>query len=521
MAGAGQRLRERLRAEIRRRERELRGLRERLRAELARGDAEEEDGARGLRGDPEEEDGARGLRDDPEEEDGARGLRDVLAQGDAGSAEEEEEDDDGDAGDGAGAPPVELPPLPRRSALSRAEIARYSRQLLLPQLGVRGQLRLARSSVLVVGCGGLGCPLAQYLAAAGIGRLGLLDHDVVDTSNLHRQVLHGEAQRGRPKARSAAAALRRLNSAVHYVPHCGALTPRSALRLVQQYDIVADCSDNAPTRYLVNDACVLAGKPLVSGSALRLEGQLAVYNHRGGPCYRCLFPEPPPPDTVTSCADGGVLGVVPGIIGCIQALEVLKIASGMGSSFSHFMLVFDALEGRFRNIKLRPKRLDCAVCGDNPSITCLQDYEAFCGSSATDKCRTLHLLPSEDRISVEQYRELLEQQVPHVLLDVRPQVEVEICRLDHAVHIPLSKLQEKDGEHLEYLEKRIREENQRTSDQTSLPVYVVCKLGNDSQKAVKVLQELPAKEFGSVLVKDIKGGLMAWATKIDPTFPQY
>ncbi|NXX03001.1 MOCS3 sulfurtransferase, partial [Larus smithsonianus] len=446
-----------------------------------------------------------------------RGLRERLAAvltgdvvGDVAAAEE-----------AASGFPGELPPLPAQASLSPADILRYSRQLVLPELGVRGQLLLARSSVLVVGCGGLGCPLAQYLAAAGVGRLGLVDHDVVETSNLHRQVLHGEARRGLPKAVSAAAALRLLNSTVQYVPYCGALSPRTALELVRQYDIIADCSDNVPTRYLVNDACVLAGKPLVSGSALRLEGQLVVYNYQGGPCYRCLFPKPPPPETVTNCADGGVLGVVPGIMGCIQALEVLKIASGMGSSFNQFMLMFDAREGRFRNIKLRPKKADCAVCGDNPTVTCLQDYEAFCGSSATDKCRTLHLLSSKDRVSVEEYKKLMDEQVPHVLLDVRPQVEVDICRLVHAVHIPLSKLEEKDEECLENLEKRICEEKQRTNGQTSFPVYVVCKLGNDSQKAVRILQELPVKEFGSVLAKDIKGGLMAWASKIDPTFPQY
>ncbi|NXR42962.1 MOCS3 sulfurtransferase, partial [Zosterops hypoxanthus] len=476
----------RLRAEIRRRERELRGLRERLAAELARGDTapleeEEEDG------EPEQQ----------EEEDGTRG-------------------DEGTPGF-----PSDLPPLPARSALSSAEIQRYSRQLVLPELGVRGQLRLARSSVLVVGCGGLGCPLAQYLAAAGVGRLGLLDHDVVEPSNLQRQVLLAEGQRGRPKARSAAAALRRLNSAVQYIPYRASLGPRSALRLVRQYDIVADCSDNVPTRYLVSDACVLAGKPLVSGSALRLEGQLAVYNHNGGPCYRCLFPRPPPPDTVTNCADGGVLGAVTGVIGCLQALEVLKIASGMGSSLSQHMLMFDALEGRFRHIKLRPRRAECAVCGDRPSITSLQDYEAFCGSSATDRCRTLHLLPPKDRISVQQYREVLQDGVPHVLLDVRPRVEVEMCGLQHALHIPLRDLQDRDQSSLKHLQKRVSEERQRMDGHSSVPVYVVCKLGNDSQKAVKILQELPAEEFGSVLVKDIKGGLMAWAAKIDPTFPQY
>ncbi|NXS65637.1 MOCS3 sulfurtransferase, partial [Pandion haliaetus] len=470
MAGGAEAVR--LSAEISEREQELRGLRERLAAVLAGG-----------------------------------------AAGDGGVAEATEEC--------AAAFPGELPPLPAQASLSAADILRYSRQLVLPELGVRGQLLLARSSVLVVGCGGLGCPLAQYLAAAGVGRLGLVDHDVVETSNLHRQVLHGEARRGLPKALSAAAALRLLNSTVQYVPYCGALSPRTALELVRQYDVVADCSDNVPTRYLVNDACVLAGKPLVSGSALRLEGQLVVYNYRGGPCYRCLFPKPPAPETVTNCADGGVLGVVPGIVGCIQALEVLKIASGMGSSFSQFMLMFDAREGRFRNIRLRPKKPDCAVCGDNPSVTCLQDYEAFCGSSATDKCRTLHLLSSKDRVSVEEYKKLLDEQVPHVLLDVRPQVEVDICRLVHAVHVPLSKLEEKDEEYLEYLEKRICEEKRRTNGQTSFPVYVVCKLGNDSQKAVRILQELPVREFGSVLAKDIKGGLMAWASKIDPTFPLY
>ncbi|OXB62017.1 hypothetical protein ASZ78_003188 [Callipepla squamata] len=466
MAGGAEALR--LSAEIERRERELRGLRERLAAVVA-------------------------------------GERRGAADSDAGAA----------------AFPAELPPLPARAALSAADIQRYSRQLVLPELGVRGQLRLARASVLVVGCGGLGCPLAQYLAAAGVGRLGLVDHDVVETSNLQRQVLHGEARRGLPKAASAAAALRELNSSVHYVPYCRALSPRVALQLVRQYDVVADCSDNVPTRYLVNDACVLAGKPLVSGSALRMEGQLVVYNYRGGPCYRCLFPAPPPPETVTNCADGGVLGVVPGILGCIQALEVLKIISGMGSFFNQFMLVFDALEGRFRNIKLRPKKSDCAVCGTNPTVTCLQDYEAFCGSSATDKCRTLHLLSSEDRISVEEYKKLLDEQVPHVLLDVRPQVEVDICRLEHAVHVPLSKLEDRDEEYLEYLEKRICEEKQRTNGQTSFPVYVVCKLGNDSQKAVRILQELPVRACGPVLAKDIRGGLMTWASRIDPTFPQY
>ncbi|XP_077191739.1 adenylyltransferase and sulfurtransferase MOCS3 [Paroedura picta] len=412
-------------------------------------------------------------------------------------------------------------PLPARSELSRPEIERYSRQLVLAEAGVRGQLRLSACSVLVVGCGGLGCPLAQYLAAAGVGRLGLVDHDAVELSNLPRQVLHGESRLGRPKARSAAAALRELNSAVECVPYELALGRHTALALARAYDVVADCSDNAPTRYLVNDACVLAGKPLVSASALRLEGQLAVYGYRGGPCYRCLFPRPPPPETVTSCADGGVLGVVPGILGSLQALEVLKIAMGIGTSLSQAMLVFDALEGRFRHIKLRPRDPNCAVCGDHPSVTALQDYELFCGSSATDKCRTLSLLRNEERVSVEEYKRVLDGKVRHVLVDVRPQAEVDICRLPQAVFVPLSKLQQKDEESLKFLVQRICEARQLSHENTAFPVYVVCKVGNDSQKAVKILQGLSYPELGLISIKDIRGGLMAWAVKINPEFPRY
>lgn len=417
---------------------------------------------------------------------------------------------------------VPPPPLAPRAALSRDEILRYSRQLLLPELGVRGQLRLAAASVLVVGCGGLGCPLAQYLAAAGVGRLGLVDHDVVETSNLARQVLHGEAQAGESKARSAAAALRRLNSAVECVAYPRALAEDWALDLVRGYDVVADCCDNVPTRYLVNDACVLAGRPLVSASALRFEGQMTVYHHDGGPCYRCVFPRPPPPETVTNCADGGVLGAVPGVLGCAQALEVLKIAAGLGSSYSGSMLLFDGLGGHFRRIRLRRRRPDCVVCGQQPTVTRLQDYEAFCGSSATDKCRALKLLCPEERISVTDYKRLLDSGAPHVLLDVRPQVEVDICRLPHSLHIPLSQLERRDADSLKLLGAALRKGKQESQEGVALPVYVICKLGNDSQKAVKVLQSLTAvPELDSLTVQDIVGGLMAWAAKIDGTFPQY
>lgn len=418
--------------------------------------------------------------------------------------------------------PVPLPPLLPKVELSRAEILRYSRQLLLPELGVRGQLRLASASVLVVGCGGLGCPLAQYLAAAGVGRLGLVDHDVVETSNLARQVLHDEARAGQAKACSAAAALRRLNPAVECVAYARALSEAWALELVRAYDVVADCSDNVPTRYLVNDACVLAGRPLVSASALRFEGQLTVYHCDGGPCYRCVFPRPPPAETVTNCADGGVLGVVPGVLGCVQALEVLKIAAGLGPSYSGSLLLFDGLGGHFRRIRLRRRRPDCAVCGQQPTVTRLQDYEAFCGSSATDKCRVLKLLGPEERISVTDYKQLLDSGVPHVLLDVRPQVEVDICRLPHALHIPLNKLDRRDADSLKLLGDALREGKRNSQEGAALSVYVICKLGNDSQKAVRVLQSLTAvPELDSLTVQDIVGGLMAWAAKIDKSFPQY
>nr|XP_004663919.1 adenylyltransferase and sulfurtransferase MOCS3 [Jaculus jaculus] len=415
--------------------------------------------------------------------------------------------------------PAPVSPLPPKAALSRGEILRYSRQLLLPELGMRGQLRLAAASVLVVGCGGLGCPLAQYLAAAGVGRLGLVDHDVVETSNLARQVLHGEERAGCAKALSAAASLRRLNSEVEYVPYAQALCPATALELVRRYDVVADCSDNVPTRYLVNDACVLAGRPLVSASALRFEGHLTVYHYGDGPCYRCIFPSPPPAETVTNCSDGGVLGVVPGVLGCLQALEVLKIATGLGPSYSGSLLLFDALGGHFRRVQLRGRRPDCAVCGQRPTVTDLLDYEAFCGSSATDKCRPVRLLSPEERVSVSDYKRLLDCGAPHLLLDVRPQVEVDICRLPHALHIPLKQLERRDADSLKLLREAIGEGKRDTREGAPLSLYVICKLGNDSQKAVRLLQSLT--ELDSLPVRDVVGGLMAWATQIDGTFPQY
>ncbi|XP_053093806.1 adenylyltransferase and sulfurtransferase MOCS3 [Pangasianodon hypophthalmus] len=407
------------------------------------------------------------------------------------------------------------------TSLSNDAIMRYSRQLLLPELGVRGQMNLLTTSVLVVGCGGLGCPLALYLAAAGVGRLGLLDYDEVELSNLHRQVLHTERTQGLPKAYSAAQALSRLNSTTQCVPYHLQLSSENALQLIQQYDIVADCSDNVPTRYLVNDACVLSGKPLVSASALRMEGQLTVYNYNGGPCYRCLYPVPPPPETVTNCSDGGVLGVVVGVMGCLQALEVLKIASGQKSSFGQQLLMFDAQDSRFRCIKLRAKQAGCVVCGETPTVTELQDYESFCGSAATDKCRRLNLLFAEQRVSVQEYKSVVDCSTPHLLLDVRPKVEVDICHLPVSINIPLASLEDQNADHINFLKEKISELKLQMSSELQVPVYVVCKLGNDSQKAVQLLEKMSGTELERITVKDIIGGLMAWANKIDPSFPKY
>uniref|UniRef100_A0A4W5M7B1 Adenylyltransferase and sulfurtransferase MOCS3 n=1 Tax=Hucho hucho TaxID=62062 RepID=A0A4W5M7B1_9TELE len=362
-----------------------------------------------------------------------------------------------------------LPPLKRKAALSNEDIMRYSRQLILPEFGVQGQLNLSQTSVLVVGCGGLGCPLAQYLAAAGIGRVGLLDYDEVELSNLHRQVLHGEDSQGQAKAQSAAHAVRRLNSTVECIPYHLQLSPENALQLIQQYDIVADCSDNVPTRYLVNDACVLSGKPLVSASALRMEGQLTVYNYRGGPCYRCLYPKPPPPEMVTNCSDGGILGVVPGIMGCFQALEVLKIASGQGSSCGQQLLMFDAQNAKFRSIRLRSKQATCDACGENPTVTHLVNYEKFCGSAATDKCRRLNLLSKDQRLTVQEYKSIVDNTAAHLLLDVRPLVEVDICHLPTSLNIPLSSLEDRKSEHIRVLKERIGRVKEQMSNESQVP----------------------------------------------------
>ncbi|KAJ8044323.1 Adenylyltransferase and sulfurtransferase MOCS3 [Holothuria leucospilota] len=402
--------------------------------------------------------------------------------------------------------------------LTNRDIRRYSRQLILPEIGVRGQLALSNTSVLLVGAGGLGCPAAIYLAAAGIGHIGVVDFDHVELDNLHRQILHTEQRIGKSKSGSIATSIHNLNFSVKCQPYHLQLNKDNALPLIKQYDIILDCTDNVATRYLLNDACVLANKPLVSASALRFEGQLTVYNYDGGPCYRCLFPKPPPPETVTNCSDGGVLGVVPGIMGSLQALEAIKMAAGLTVSYAQKLLLFDALFGGFRSIKLRPKKKDCAVCGETPSVTKLIDYEEFCGAGPSDKCLSLHILPPEDRITVKELAKLLEETPLPILVDVRSPVEFEICHLENSINIPLAEIEKPDD--TSFTEKVKQVSISRGLMDRDISVVVLCRRGNDSQKAIECLKTRMSSEI-PVTLKDVIGGLSAWSLQVDPDFPQY
>uniref|UniRef100_A0A182JW94 Adenylyltransferase and sulfurtransferase MOCS3 homolog n=1 Tax=Anopheles christyi TaxID=43041 RepID=A0A182JW94_9DIPT len=396
--------------------------------------------------------------------------------------------------------------------LNNDEIARYSRQIILSEIGVQGQLKLKKASVLVVGAGGLGCPAALYLAGAGIGRIGVLDYDEVELTNLHRQLLHTEATVGLTKVTSVQSYLEQLNSQIEIETHHTQLTSDNAIALLEQYDVVVDATDNVATRYLLNDACVMLRKPLVSGSALQLEGQLTVYNYRGGPCYRCLFPTPPPPESVTNCGDGGVLGAVTGVIGALQALETIKIILSNEGVLNGRLLLFDGQQSAFRNLKLRPKKPSCAVCSDAPTLTKLIDYEQFCQMKATDKDTALTLLQPNERISVRDYHdEWLAVGRDHLLVDVRGTNQFEMCQLPGTpFNIPIEDI----------LSNRRTEEILMRAQQTMLPVYVVCRRGNDSQLAVQHLVPM-FRERNLPAPRDLIGGLHAWTKTIDPSFPIY
>ncbi|KAJ2849708.1 hypothetical protein IWW36_002435 [Coemansia brasiliensis] len=391
--------------------------------------------------------------------------------------------------------------------LSRNEIQRFSRQLVMEEIGVEGQLQLRNSKVLVVGTGGLGSPCAMYLAAMGVGTLGLVDHDTVDHSNLHRQIIHTAGACGSSKVISARMTLRRLNPQCNVRIHDQLLDSSNALQIMRGYDIVIDATDNAATRYLVNDACVMLGLPLVSGSAVRLEGQLTVLNYAGGPCYRCLFPVPPPPDTVATCSDAGVLGVVPGVIGCLQAMETVKVLTGRKSMDSPMLLLFSYKAAQpFRSVRLRSRMASCAVCGDAPSITRLIDYVAFCGSGPNDKTPDLHILDPAQRVTCRELSTVLNESQRCLVLDVRDEAQFAICRLPGAVNVPL-----------EHFDRRRADLEQMLDELNGAPVYAVCRRGNLSQLAVKHIRD----ELGYPTCFDVARGLLGWQAEVDSEFPAY
>ncbi|MCH7755384.1 molybdopterin-synthase adenylyltransferase MoeB [candidate division KSB1 bacterium] len=378
---------------------------------------------------------------------------------------------------------------------SKAEIERYSRHLIMPEVAMEGQRKLKRASVLLVGMGGLGSPTAMYLAAAGVGRIGIVDFDVVDVTNLQRQIIYSTEDVGRPKLQAAEERLKGINPYLQIDTFEKRLTSENALEILGNYDIIIDGTDNFPTRYLVNDACVLLGKPNVYGSIFRFEGQASVFYAKEGPCYRCLYPEPPPPGLVPSCAEGGVLGILPGNIGMIQATEAVKLILGKGEPLIGRLLLFDALAMKYRELKLR-KDPNCPICGENPTVTELIDYEHFCGiGTEADKI----VLEPEFEISVEELKAKITGEDTPYILDVREPHEFEICRIPNSVLIPLAEV-----------EKRVHELD-RSSE-----IVVHCKSGGRSAKAVKFL-----KEAGFEKVKNLKGGILAWADEVDPSVPKY
>uniref|UniRef100_A0A0E0K6H5 Adenylyltransferase and sulfurtransferase MOCS3 n=1 Tax=Oryza punctata TaxID=4537 RepID=A0A0E0K6H5_ORYPU len=384
--------------------------------------------------------------------------------------------------------------LPAAAGLTAGMISRYRRHLLLPQFGLEGQRKLSQSSILVVGAGGLGSPVAMYLAACGVGCLGIVDGDRVELDNLHRQIIHIEAYVGQPKVKSAAAS-------------CHA------------YDIVVDATNNLPSRYMISDCCVLMNKPLISGSAVGLEGQLTVYHHNGSACYRCLHPNPPPSVTLQSCSDNGILGIR--VIGCLQALEAIKVATAVGKPLCGRMLLFDALSSHIRIVNIRRSSPTCKVCGENPVFTEEDfvnfDYESFTQFPMSKNSMTpsLNLLPENARVSCRDYKRVLDSGRPHLLVDVRPSHHFQIASIAHSINVPLSLLEEK----LPLLRDSAREVAVAAAVETTsrhCPVYVICRRGNDSQAAVQIL-----RENGFLYASDVAGGFESWAKEVDPSFLLY
>src|SRR5579862_7850604 len=385
-------------------------------------------------------------------------------------------------------------PTAASAGLSKEEVLRYSRHLIMPEVGMEGQLKLKKAKVLCIGTGGLGAPLGLYLAAAGVGRIGLVDFDVVDFTNLQRQVLFGTTDVGRPKIAAAADHLRNLNPDIQIDRFETRLTSENALDILKDYDFVVDGTDNFPTRYLVNDACVLLGKTNVYGSIFRFEGQITIFGAPGGPCYRCLYPEPPPPGLVPSCAEGGVLGVLPGIVGTIQAAETLKLIIGKGEPLIGRLLLFDALGMKFRELKLR-KNPECPVCGEHPTVTKLIDYQEFCGIRGEEAEAAASTVPE---ITPRELKARLDRGDNLFILDVREPHEYQICNIGGYL-IPLGDLS-----------KRVSELD------SSREIVAHCRSGKRSAEASEFL-----RQAGFRKVLNLKGGILAWSDEVDPSVPKY
>jgi adenylyltransferase/sulfurtransferase len=383
--------------------------------------------------------------------------------------------------------------------LSNEEIKRYSRHLIMPEVGVDGQRKLKAGSVLCIGAGGLGSPAAMYLAAAGVGRIGVVDFDVVDYSNLQRQIIHGTPDVGRSKLASAKDRLEAINPHIEVLTYETSLSSENALDLFADYDVILDGTDNFPTRYLTNDACVLLGKPNAYGSIFRFEGQASVFATKDGPCYRCLYPEPPPPGLVPSCAEGGVLGVLPGVIGVIQATEAIKLLTGIGEPLIGRFLIYDALRMRFRELKLK-KDPDCPVCGTHPTVTKLIDYQQFCGiHPAAPETSTVTASTSATEITSVELKQRLDRGDKLTLVDVREPNEYQINRIPGTVLIPLGEVPRRYAE----------------LDQDA-EIVVHCKMGGRSAKAADFLRSVGFKR-----VLNLKGGILDWIDKVDPSQPKY
>ncbi|KAB8302070.1 hypothetical protein EYC80_005521 [Monilinia laxa] len=418
------------------------------------------------------------------------------------------------------------------------EYKRYGRQMIVPDIGVEGQLRLRSTSVLLVGAGGLGCPAAAYIAGAGVGTIGIVDGDIVEESNLHRQILHSTDRVGVNKAVSIAKYISGLNPNVKTNVYETHLTPQNAQDIVKDYDLVLDCTDHPTSRYLISDICVLLQKPLVSASALRTDGQLIVLNNpalppgdlSGGPCYRCVFPKPPPPEAVTSCGDGGIIGPVVGVMGVLQALEAIKIiASGKLTGDGEIswpnrttnpttMLIFSTNgTSPFRNVRLKGRRSDCFACGEDSQLSLEQmksgsmDYVLFCGMT-----HPVSLLSDEERVEPREYEESIrKKEINHLLIDVREKVQFDICHIKGSDNIPFSSLQ-KDRAFEDGLLAWLTHNLDRKA-----PIYVVCRLGNDSQVITKMMKEKGLDLNGERYIGDIKGGLRSWKEQVDTSWPEY